>query len=96
MFEWFSSVKSCVKAGVDPSNCHFWAFNRIDLADMIHCAPNVGIAGPSGANFNAWPLSAVRIPGWSGRWPKSLALDAKGWVAVPWGSPRNLWRWWPP
>ena len=95
MFEWFSSVESCVKAGVDPSDRHFRAFNRIDLADAAHCAPNVGIAGPSGANFDAGPPSAGRIPGWSGRWPRALALDAKGWAAVLWGSPRNLWRWWP-
>ena len=24
-----------------------------------------------------------------------MALDAKGWAAVLWGSPRNLWKWWP-
>lgn len=97
MFGWFSSVESCVKAGVDPSDRHFRAFHRIDIADATHCRPNVGIAGPTGANSSVVPPYAdcAPIPGWSGRWPSALALDARGWAAVLWGSPRNLWRWWP-
>ena len=55
--------------------------------------PNIGVVGPDGDN-PSFPTDP-HIPGWSGRWPSALALDAKGWAAVLWGNPRNLWRWWP-
>lgn len=95
LLSWFSSVESRVKAGVDPSDRYFRAFHRIDLAERTYCKPNVGIAGPTEANCEPCDPFADGIPGWSGRWPKALALDARGWAAVLWGSPRNLWRWWP-
>lgn len=93
-FEWFSSIESCVKAGVDPGDRFFRAFHRIDLADGTYCGPNIGIAGPSSANPLAGGSGFIDIPGWSGRRPSALALDAKGWAAVLWGSPRNVWKWW--
>ena len=95
LFDWFSSVKSCVKAGVDPRHRYYRAFHRIDLADQTYCKPNVGVTGPSGRNCDGGLSFSGPIPGWSGRWPSALALDAKGWAAVLWGSPRNTWRWWP-
>ena len=94
LFTWFSTVESCVKAGVDPSDRYHRAFHRMDLVDGTCCSPNVGIAGPPGVNHDCFVAETKPIPGWSGRWPKALALDAKGWAAVLWGSPRNLWRWW--
>ena len=95
MFDWFSSIKSCVKAGVDPGDRFYRAFHRIDLDDGVHCMPNVGIVGPECANPRAWAGFTPRIAGWNGRWPRALALDARGWAAVLWANPRNLWRWWP-
>ena len=95
MFDWFSSIEACEKAGVDPGSRHLRAFHKVGLEDGTYCKPNVGIAGPSGGNCDFPPSATGRIPGWSGRWPKALALDAKGWAAVLWGSPRNLWKWWP-
>ena len=76
MFEWLPSVESCVKAGVDPRDRHFRAFNRMALADATHCAPTWGSRGQLGRR------AAGRIPGWSGRWPRALDLDARGWAAV--------------
>ena len=95
MFDWFSSVESCVKAGVDPTDRYYRAFHRMDLDDGVHCMPNVGVVGPDGANPPALPGFRPHVPGWSGRWPKALALDARGWAAVLWAHPRNRWRWWP-
>ena len=79
--------------GVDSDLRFYRAFHRLDLADETYCMPNIGVVGPDGDN-PSFPTDA-HIPGWSGRWPSALALDAKGWAAVLWGSPRNLWRWWP-
>lgn len=89
LFKWLSSVESCVKAGVDPNDRYHRAFHRMDLVDGTYCSPNVGIAGPTGANYDGLPTESKPIPGWSGRWPKALALDAKGWAAVLWASPRE-------
>ena len=95
MLSWLSSLDARVKAGVDPGDRYFRAFHRIDLTEQTYFKPNVGVAGPTEANCEYWDPFADRIPGWSGRWPRALALDAKGWAAVLWGSPRNLWTWWP-
>ena len=93
VFDWFSSAESFAAAGVDSDLRFHRAFHRLDLADGTYCMPNIGVVGPDGDN-PSFPTDA-HIPGWSGRWPSALALDAKGWAAVLWGSPRNLWRWRP-
>ena len=99
MFEWFPSVESCVKAGVAPAT----ATSGRSTESILRTRPiaplmwgSRGRAEPTSAPGRHPPPSAGRIPGWSGRYPRALALDAKGWAAVLWGSPRNLWRWWPP